>query len=195
MEYRWVLAAGILALQGCATTISEKVNSLSLDSYASETLQESIEYYPHSWMTQRYNAYLEKPGNKAFAVYWKGKRAMSFGFATDKISLEAAKKEALFLCSARATNPEGCKVVAYEETQVTVDTNGYPKEVSSMQDIDVFERFSQATTHSAIAGNKLGLLGYSSDESSKVDAEEAAIRLCLTKTHYTLPNCKIIASK
>ncbi|MBD1558662.1 hypothetical protein HC752_17160 [Vibrio sp. S9_S30] len=196
MKSRFVLILGTLILPGCATTPDSNDDTKStLQSHISNTLKDSIKYYPYSWTTQKFNAYLQLPSNKAFAVHWKGQRAMAFGFASGKLSIEAAKKEALFLCSARSTDPEKCKIAAFEETAIDIDTKGYPVEVSSIKDIETFDKFNSSNSHSAIAGNQLGLLGFANEVHSQSEAEDMAMRQCLKRTHYTLPKCKIIASK
>ncbi|RTZ21070.1 hypothetical protein EKN09_21185 [Vibrio penaeicida] len=196
MKCRFVLILGTFILQGCAaTTDSSDYKQSVTQSHISTSLKDSIKYYPHAWTTQRFNAYMELPSNKAFAIHWKGKRAMAFGFASGKLSIEAAKKEALLLCSARSSDPEKCEIAAFEETAINIDTKGYPVEVSSIKDIETFNKFNSSSSHSAIAGNQLGLLGFATAVNSQAEAEEMAMRQCLKKTHYTLPKCKVIASK
>jgi len=81
------------------------------------------------------------------------------------------------------------------DTSRAINLTGYPAEVTSYQDVARFDAFTKSNQHAALAGNKLGILGASIGEASQAEAEQRARMECLTNTHYTLPDCRIIASK
>ncbi|SON53320.1 hypothetical protein [Vibrio tapetis] len=184
----------LATLSGCASVSSENLKS---NTYTTEKLTAEMRNDPHSWMKTQFDIYNDSPNNKAFAVYWKGNRALSFAHATNKLDLEKAKTEALRLCNIKSDKSNTCTIDAYSETEEPLASNQkkLPPEVSSYSDLDKLSEFDNTNKHAAVVGNELGILGFSTSDVSQSIAEETATMECLKNTHYSIPTCYIIDSK
>lgn len=148
-----------------------------------------------AWLAAEFQNYQHKEGYKAFAIYWEKGFVKAFGFSEDKLTAQFARQEALTLCNAYAQITAGCQIVDEDGTSRSPLTQGsFPAEVSAYRDLKHWHRYQSSTSHKAIAGNIMGILG-SGYQSSKAKAEREALQQCYQNTHFSAPHCYIIASE
>ncbi|MBJ7552133.1 hypothetical protein [Marinomonas ostreistagni] len=149
------------------------------------------------WLANEYRTYLNKKGNKAFAVFWnEAGRPIASGFADDKLSIDIARKEALRLCQAYSRSQRAnCLVEDQEGTnRAPLNPADYPKEIIAYRDVDHWQDYLSTSGHKAIAGNRSGVLG-GSEGDTKQEAELNALSQCKINTHASISHCYIIASE
>ncbi|WP_067220487.1 hypothetical protein [Marinomonas gallaica] len=149
------------------------------------------------WLEDEYQVYLDKTGNKAFAVYWdKQGIPRATGFADDKLSIEIARREALRLCHAYTQNQNtGCRLEDESTTdRAPLNQDNYPKEVIAYRDAAHWDKHQATSGHKAIAGNLSGIQA-STQAETQTEAEEQALLACYENTHFSMPTCYILDSQ
>ncbi|MGB2064875.1 hypothetical protein [Marinomonas gallaica] len=188
------LAALILAtLSACSIVhnTDSTAPSKTLRPHFSEALKQT------QWLADEYQEYLDKTGDKAFAVYWdKQGIPRATGFADDKLSIEIARREALRLCHAYTQNQDtGCRLEDEATTDRTpLHQDNYPKEVIAYRDAAHWDKYQAISGHKAITGNLSGIQA-SAQAKTQNEAEEQALLECYENTHFSMPTCYIIDSQ
>jgi hypothetical protein len=197
-KFKTVLAiSSFSALTACSSLHNSGV--LSADEASKQDIRPAFAnaLQQEDWLANEYRLYLNKEGYKAFAVAWDN-QGMPFaaGFSDDKLSRTLAQSEALRLCEAYSAPYNGACVIEDEEatTRADLTTANYPSEVIAYRDVDHWEKYLAIKGNKAIAGNLSGVQG-SATADSKAEAEQLALAKCREHTHFSIPDCHIIASE
>ncbi|MCZ2723150.1 hypothetical protein O1D97_16405 [Marinomonas sp. 15G1-11] len=146
------------------------------------------------WAAREFRQYQDQDGNKAFATYRQGGKLLATGFSDEKLTKELAFSEALRLCHAYAKVEIGCNIEHFEASlEEPIDLSLYPPEVIGFPDVTHFDYYQKQRGHKAIAGNASGILG--GIASTELMAQKKAINQCRRNTHFSAPDCYIIASE
>lgn len=186
-------AFSIITLSACSMVN----NSINAESTATLRPHFSSSLEQTQWLEDEYQVYLDKTGNKAFAVYWdKQGIPRATGFADDKLSIEIARREALRLCHAYTQNQNtGCRLEDESTTdRAPLNQDNYPKEVIAYRDAAHWDKYQATSGHKAIAGNLSGIQA-STQAETQTEAEEQALLACYENTHFSMPTCYILDSQ